>query len=120
MKIALHGLEMNLAQKSLYLAAGVIALLASAGVAQAQYTLNPSSDYLNVYFYDGFSPVYGTDPTPFTVNGTGTRLTSYSWVNGSSTPGAVPSGSFNTGPMSTANASAQVSYQQASLFVGSN
>jgi hypothetical protein len=92
----------------------------AARLAQAQYALIPSSDYVNVYFFDGFTPVYGTDPTSFTTAGTGTPLTSYSWVNGSTTPGAVPSGSYNSGPMSTFNASAQVSYQQASLFVGSN
>jgi hypothetical protein len=98
----------------------VLLLLSLARQASAQYTLIPSSDYVNVYFFDGFSPFYGTDPTPNTISGTGTPLTSYTWVNGSTTPGFVPSGSFNTGPMSTINATAQVSYQQASLFVGSN
>jgi hypothetical protein len=96
-------------------------LLASPRVAHAQYSLIGSSDYLNVFFYDGFSTYGGTtDPTPFTVNGTGTALTSYSWLNGSTTPGLVVSGSYNTGPMITGNATAQVSYQQASFFVGSN
>jgi hypothetical protein len=95
-------------------------LLASGRPALAQYTLVPTTDYLNIFFYDGFSTIAGTDPTSFTVNGTGTPLASYSWVNGSTTPGPVPSGSYNTGPMSSVNATAQISYQQASLFFGSN
>jgi hypothetical protein len=96
-------------------------LLASVRFAQAQYTLVPSSDYVNVYFNDGFTTYAGTtDPTPNTANGTGTPLSPYSWLLSSVTPGPVPTGSYNTGSMITANATAQISYQQASLFAGSN
>ena len=95
-------------------------LSASQRVAQAQYTLLPTSDYLNVYFNDGSGTVYGANPTLFTTGGQGTPLATYSWLNSSTTPGPVPSGSFNTGLMATPNALAQVTYQQASLFVGSN
>jgi len=98
----------------------VTGLFLCAHPVRAQYALIPASDYLNVYFYDGFSTVYGTDPTPYTVNGTGTPLTAYSWVTGSTTPGAEPGGSYNSGSLSSANANAQVSYQQASFFIGSN
>lgn len=93
-------------------------LLASASRVQAAYTLQSGTDYLNVYFNDGFSPIAGTDPTPNTTAGTGTPLASYSWLAGSATPGLVNSGTYNSGSMSSANASAQVSYLQPTFVSG--
>jgi hypothetical protein len=100
-----------------------VLLLALPRPANAQYALQAGSDYLNMYFYDGYSAVGGTDPTPFTVTpaAPGTPLTSYTWLTTSTTPGGpVPFGSYNSGSMSSSYASAQVSYQQGSLFAGSN
>ncbi len=93
-------------------------LLVAASRVQASYTLLSGSDYLNVYFNDGFSTIAGTDPTPNTTGGTGTPLTSYAWLTSGTTPGLVNSGSYNTGPMSSANANAQVSYQQPTFVTG--
>ena len=98
----------------------LLLLLTLARQASAQYALIPSSDYVNVYYFDGVNPIYGTDPTGSTVAGKGTPLSSYTWLNSSTTPGPVPSGSFNTGVMPGGSGTAQVSYQQASLFFGSN